>query len=112
MAQIEIANRGVSVAVVGVLVAGATKAKTIAVGLGVLHAVRPSVDGKHGEVVAEAMLGGNAKPIEVGIYAVIGQSDLGEECSLSGVELGQEAALLGVTYRGCSGNVDGRVLFV
>ena len=71
MAQIEIAGTIVGIAVIRVLILVGALTIPVPVSLRVLQAMRPGIDGKHCEVMAEAMLNRCPERVVVGVQAIV-----------------------------------------
>src|SRR5206468_13028487 len=71
----------------------------------------PRVDRKHREIVAETVLGREAKSIVIGVDAIIRQSNIRIERALDGVQLGERPPLLSIADCRSARNVYRRVGF-
>ena len=111
MAQVGIARPMVQIAVIRILVFRGTYAVAVAVGFRILQTMRPGVDGKQREILAEAMLSGNPKRIVIGVDAIVRERDIRIECALDGIKQRESPARLCIGDGRSSGNIHCGVLF-
>ena len=98
MTQVKIARTGVRISIIHILVLVRSLAQPVTQRLRILHTVRPCINRKHREVMAEAMLSGKSEAVVTGSEAVIHGRDGGVICAFFRVDLIQQPSGVGIAH--------------